>query len=262
MSVCRRRSRAAPDGGEESAVTSRRSRRPKGKQPRPLPPSSTLTSPHECLESSEVPKDPSTILNFASTCQRVKKRITNILLEPVTSVQKPGSNLGKFGFGRENDDLDGSKKRRSLLPPLREVPTGLGIKESLAKIRTHFQLCETTPPDTPHHAINGIPSDTLALKTNRTLLIFVLLNGNACLPWLGRWLAGMFSASAVAKTSAHARFIACFDVGFLPPSPSPLSLAHHMRRPRCCVPSSAIKLSRTRPHGLGFHPGIFKSQPF
>ena len=143
MSVCRRRSRAAPDGGEESAVTSRRSRRPKGKQPRPLPPSSTLTSPHECLESSQVPKDPSTILNFASTCQRVKKRITNIL-----SVQKPGSNLGKFGFGRENDDLDGSKKRRSLLPPLREVPTGLGIKESLAKIRTHFQLCETTPPDT------------------------------------------------------------------------------------------------------------------
>ena len=147
MSVCRHR-RAAPDGGEESAVTSRRSRRPKRKQPRPLPPWSTLTSPHEFLESSEVPKDPPAILNFTSTCQHVKRRITSIPMEPVTAFQKPGSNLGKFGFGRENGDLDGSKKWRSLLPPLREVPTGLGKKESLAKIRTYFQLCETTPPDT------------------------------------------------------------------------------------------------------------------
>ena len=69
-------------------------------------------------------------------------------MEPVTSFQKPGSKLGKFGFGRENDDLDGSKKAAVEPSSTKRGSHGIREKESLAKIRTYFQLCETTPPDT------------------------------------------------------------------------------------------------------------------
>ena len=157
--------------------------------------------------------------------------------------------------------LTEAKKRQSNLPPLREVPTGLGKRNHWPKsgptssfvkqlhlIReSYFQVtncsfvdrigCDenahwlssqqgpltSSPPD------NRNPIRHLGVK-NQSYPVDFCLSEWECLPfwlpWLGRWLAGwlagMFSASAVAKTSARARFIACFDVGFLPPPPPPL----------------------------------------
>ena len=198
--------------------------------------------------------------------------------------------------------LTEAKKRQSNLPPLREVPTGLGkrnhwpksgptssfvkqlhlIRESYFQVtncsfvdrigcdeNAHWLSSQQGPlTSSPPH--NRNPIRHLGVK-NQSYPVDFCLSEWECLPfwlpWLGRWLAGWLACFRRRRWPKlpHAHGLLPVLMSASSPLPLPLSALPrptHAAAARGGVPSSAIKLSRTRPHGLGFHPGIFKSQPF